>query len=371
MNKFTLAPCVSLACICLFSLAGCSESPNDGMIPSAGGTSGSGGLSAASGGASVGGTGPSGGSSQSGGTGGASFSGGASSGGSHSTGGSLSSGGAPSGGASSDGGTNSGGASSGGGTGGSSEGPTLPPVTDYSEPGPFETVVETSKGPGNGYTIVRPVTLGEDGFLHAPIIFGPGIGQGVNVHTTMLRNFASHGFIVVGTPVLSGGPGDAGNRQKMQDGLDWIVAQHSTAGIYEGNVWIDHAVSMGFSVGGTAAVEIGGDEAVITIVSIHGHSASAELHGTMLQTTGTGDTVGMPLQQQTYDASEVPTFLATLTGANHGYIEQNGGGEERPAIVAWMRYWVYGDLGAEDFFFGNDCRLCKSPWENPKRKNWD
>jgi hypothetical protein len=63
--------------------------------------------------------------------------------------------------------------------------------------------------------------------------------------------------------------------------------------------------------------------------------------------------------------------LATLTGASHGYIEQAGGGEERPAILAWMRYWIYGDTGAEHFFFGDDCVLCMAPWENPQRKNWD
>ncbi|OQX67186.1 MAG: alpha/beta hydrolase [Sorangiineae bacterium NIC37A_2] len=207
--------------------------------------------------------------------------------------------------------------------------------------------------------------------MHAPIIFGPGIGQQVSVHNTMLRNFASHGFVVVGSPVLSGGPGDAGNRMKMQDGLRWILEENDKAGSkYEGKIWADRAVSMGFSVGGTAAVQVGGDPAVLTVVSIHGHTAEADLRGTMLQTTGTKDTVGMPLQQATYDRSKVPTFLATLTDAPHGYIEQNGGGEERPAIVAWMRYWIYGDTGAEKYFFGDDCVLCRPPWENPQRKNW-
>jgi hypothetical protein len=68
--------------------------------------------------------------------------------------------------------------------------------------------------------------------------------------------------------------------------------------------------------------------------------------------------------------SQVQTFLATLTGAPHAYIEQNGGGEQRPAIVAWMRYWIYGDMGARHYFFGDDCVLCTSPWEDPQRKNW-
>ena len=249
-------------------------------------------------------------------------------------------------------------------------GPTLPPVTDYTKSGPFETTTDRNVGPGGTYTVFRPSTLGEGGFLHAPIVFGPGIGQQVTVHTTMLTNFASHGFVVVGCPVLNGGPGDAANRKTMQDGLDWIVAQNSMAGIYQGKLYADHAVSMGFSVGGTSAVEIGGDEAVALTVSIHGHKASAALHGPLLQTTGTQDTVGMPLQQQTYDQSQVQTFLGTLTGAPHQYIESNGGGEERPAILAWMRLFIYRDEGARRYFYGDDCVLCEAPWENPQRKAW-
>jgi hypothetical protein len=263
-----------------------------------------------------------------------------------------------------------GGAAGSAGAAGAAGGPMLPPITDYEAEGPFEVTVDREVGPGDDYTVFRPTTLGEDGFLHAPIVFGPGIGQQVSVHTIMLTNFASHGFVVVGTPVLEGGPGDDANLAKMRDGLDWIVEQNAMAGLYQGKLWVDHAISMGFSVGGTSAVELGGHEAVATVVSIHGHRATASLHGPMLQTTGTLDTVGLPLQQATYDMSQVQTFLATLTGANHPYIERDGGGDERPAILAWMRYWIYGDMGARNYFFGNDCVLCKAPWENPQRKNW-
>jgi hypothetical protein len=287
-------------------------------------------------------------------------------------GGPTASGGSGSGGApTASGGSGSGGAPmASGGSEASGGGPTLPPTDDYSALGPYPTTTETGVGPDQGYKVYRPSTLGEDGFLHAPIIFGPGIGQSVSVHDDMLTNFASHGFVVVGTPVLEQGPGGAENRQKLLDGLHWILEQNELPGMYQGVLWTDHAISMGFSVGGTSAVEVGGEESIVTVVSIHGHTASAELHGTMLQTTATGDGVGLPLQQNTYDASEVPTFMATLTGGSHSYIEQNGGGEERPAIVAWMRYWVYGDEGASDYFFGDDCRLCQAPWENPQRKNW-
>jgi hypothetical protein len=350
-------------------LSSCSSESDE---PAPGADAGTGGSSATSG---------AGGTAVSGGTGGAGAAGAASGGtaGTSGAGGSAgssatsgSSGGGAGGSSAGDGGSggSSGGSGGSAGSGGAANGPTLPPITDYTQKGPFDTVVEKEVGPNKGYTVFRPEPLGEDGFLHAPIIFGPGIGQSVNVHTTMLTNFASHGFVVVGTPVLNGGPGNANNLKSMEDGLDWIIEQNSTPGIYQGKLWVDHVVSMGFSVGGTAAVQLGGHEAIATVVSIHGHTASAALHGPMLQTTGTLDTVGMPLQQATYDMSQVQTFLATLTGAPHAYIESNGGGEERPAIVAWIRYWIYGDMGAKGFFFGDDCVLCKAPWENPQRKNW-
>ena len=257
-----------------------------------------------------------------------------------------------------------------GGAMGGAGGSPLPPVTDYSAPGPFTTTTDRNVGPGGTYTVYRPQTLGQNGFLHAPIIFGPGIGMQASQLSGLLLSFASHGFIVVGTPVLNGGPGAAANLQAMTDGLNWILAQNTTAGMYQGKVDVTHAVAMGYSVGGTSAVQLGGHAAVATTVSIHGHTATSNIHGPLLQTTGTGDTVGLPLQMMTYQMSQVQTFLGTVMGADHGYIQQNNGGVERPAIIAWMRYWIYNDTGAQRYFYGNDCVMCTSPWVNPQRKNW-
>lgn len=263
-----------------------------------------------------------------------------------------------------------------GGTGGdgtttsSTTGSPLPPTDDYSADGPFSTTVDANTGPGGNYTVYRPDPLGEDGFLHAPIIFGPGINMQVSAMAGLLTSFATHGFVVVGCNLLTGPPNDAGNRQAMLDGLDWIVAQNDEPGIYQGKLDVTHAVSMGYSVGGTAAVEVGAHEAVATTVSIHGHIATSALHGPMLQTSGTQDTVGLPMQQETFDNSEVQTFLGTVTNADHGYIQADNGGVQRPAIIAWMRYWIYNDTGAAHYFYGDDCVMCTAPWENPQRKNW-
>ncbi|WP_437547740.1 hypothetical protein WME97_47480 [Sorangium sp. So ce367] len=58
-------------------------------------------------------------------------------------------------------------------------------------------------------------------------------------------------------------------------------------------------------------------------------------------------------------------------GAEHGYITRDVGGVQRPAIVAWLRYWIYKDTGGKHYFYGDDCVMCASPWVNPQRKNWE
>jgi hypothetical protein len=246
----------------------------------------------------------------------------------------------------------------------------LPPVTDYTAPGPFRTVTEANVGPGGAYTIFRPETLGEDGFLHSPIIYGYGINGEIRYAGVFLLPLASHGFVIIGCNKLTGGPNSPANNTAMTNGLNWLLQQNNTPGSkYQGKLAVTRAASMGYSVGGTAAVDIGGHEAIRTVVSIHGHISKATLHGTLLQTTGTKDNVGLPMQQQTFANSKVQTFLGTVTNADHGYPGKDGG-VERPAILAWLRYWLYNDTGARHYFYGNDCVMCKAPWENPQRKNW-
>ncbi len=253
---------------------------------------------------------------------------------------------------------------------------TLPPTTNYAGFGPFTTISESNTGPDGTYTIVRPETLGKDGFVHAPIIFGPGIGGEVDSMMDLLKRIASHGFVIIGHR-LDGGPGNAENNRRMTAGLDWLIAQNSAAGsIFNGKLDVNHAASMGYSVGGTAAVDIGAHKAITTVVSIHGHSAKSELHGTVLLMGGTNDVMrdGQSWLAPTYEASQVQTFFALVDGANHGYparsVDGVQSGVEAPAMIAWLRYWLYNDQNAKRYFFGDDCVLCSAPWTKTQRKNW-
>jgi dienelactone hydrolase len=252
----------------------------------------------------------------------------------------------------------------------------LPPTSDYSASGPFATISEGNTGPDGTYTIVRPETLGKDGFRHAPIIFGPGIGGSMDSMMNLLQRIASHGFVIIGRR-LDGGPNNPENNRRMIAGLDWLIEQNTKAGsMFAGKLDVEHAASMGYSVGGTGAVDIGGHKAITTVVSIHGHSAKAELHGTLLLIGGSNDVMrdGKSWLAPTYEASQVQTFFSLVDGANHGYparsVDGVQAGVEAPAMIAWLRYWIYNDQAAKRYFFGDDCVMCKSPWTNTQRKNW-
>jgi dienelactone hydrolase len=254
----------------------------------------------------------------------------------------------------------------------------LPPTDDYTAPGPFEVEDESGTGPDGTYTIVRPETLGEDGFLHAPVIFGPGIGSAPSSMMNLLERIASHGFVII-SKQLDGGPNSSENNQRMTDGLDWLIAQNTVAGsVFEGKLDIMRAVSMGYSVGGTAAVDIGGHDPIVTAVAIHGHGAEPlqDATGTtFLLMGGTEDvTGGESWMVPTFEALEQQTFFSLVEGANHGYPGGSVGGVqagvEAPAMIAWIRYWVYNDQGAKKYFYGDDCIMCMSPWSDMQRKNW-
>jgi hypothetical protein len=125
-----------------------------------------------------------------------------------------------------------------------------------------------------------------------------------------------------------------------------------------------------------AAVDIGGHEAISTVVSIHGHSADAELHRTLLLLGRTNDVMrdGRSWLAPTHEASQVQTFFSLVEGANHGYIAGTAdgvpGGVETRAMIAWLRFWIYNDQEAKRYFYGDDCVMRASPWTDTQRKNW-
>jgi hypothetical protein len=255
----------------------------------------------------------------------------------------------------------------------------LPPITDYAQDGPFKTTKETSKGPGNGYTIFRPEPLGTDGFLHSPLVFGPGIGTaGATQYDTLLSHLASHGYVVIAVNSMTGGPGAAGNDTAMRSGLDWLIMQNGMAGAYQGKLAVERAITMGFSIGATSSVRISDHKAVITSVAIHGHQqmSTGKPHGPVLLLTGNGSTEIPAGPQATLQAiTSVPVILALFDGQRHVTVIQDQLARGKPEFVlitAWLRYWVNGDQAAKSHFWGASCQICSDPkWIVTKNAAWD
>jgi hypothetical protein len=248
-------------------------------------------------------------------------------------------------------------------------GQSLPAVTDYGANGPFATTTTTGTGPDGMYTMVRPTTLGDNGFKHPPATWGNGITTTPSLYPGLLGAIASHGIVIIAS--------DSSNvtAKLMTDGLNWLLAQNTTAGIFQGKLDTDCAISIGYSLGGGAATDTGSHPKVVTTVSFHGLPGnSAALHGPLLLFTSKKDdfVTADGFVTPNYNASTVQTFYATLVGAgDNGHLTPIfDAGPERAPAIAWLRLWVYGDQAAREYFYGDDCILCKDPWAMPQRKNW-
>lgn len=252
-------------------------------------------------------------------------------------------------------------------------GQSLPPVTDYTADGPFgPATVVTGSGPDGNYTMFKPANLGENGFKHPPTTWGNGITTMPSYYDGLLKTVASHGFVVIASNSTNV------TAQLMTTGLDWLVAQNDAAGDFQGKLDTKCLVTIGYSLGGGAAVGAGAHADVVATVSMHGVTGpSGSLHAPLLLFTSETDTFVTASQfvTPTYNSSAVQTFYATLTAAgdpqNKGHLIPLGFGDpERAPLVAWLRLWAYGDGGAKTFFYGDSCTLCTAPWTNPQRKNW-
>jgi len=248
----------------------------------------------------------------------------------------------------------------------SAPGKALPPVSDYTKKGPFTTTSTANVGPGNKYTIFRPEPLGADGFVHSPIIFGPGILTSASNYKVLLDHLASHGFVTISVNSMSGGPGDPGNLSAMTMGLDWIIAQNSTAGVFQGKLAVERAVTMGYSIGATASVQLSSHKAIATSVVIHGHNTSGNPHGPVLMITGTMDVID-DMRKTLTTLEEAPAVLVALPIGHLAVLtELSATGRYVAPITAWLRYWANGDQEAKRYFWGDSCEMCKSPWIPPE-----
>jgi hypothetical protein len=251
----------------------------------------------------------------------------------------------------------------------------LPPATDYGAPGPFNDVkMESNVGPSSNYTLFRPGdSLGRNGFKHPIVTWGNGITTVPGFYLSLLTQIASHGFVIIACNDTTA------ERPCLNAGLDWLVEQNQS-GAMAGKLDVTREATVGYSWGGGAAIDTANRPNVRATVSLHGmpprqSTAFDSMHSPLLLFTSTGDTFVSASGYVTpnYNKSKVQTFYATLNDstASHLYVIDLGGGakEEQAPTVAWLRMLACNDKQARAYFYGADCKLCKSPWTGQK-KSW-
>jgi hypothetical protein len=219
----------------------------------------------------------------------------------------------------------------------------------------------------------RPDNLAEVELCHPLITWGNGTGATPNMYGTLLKNFASHGFVVIAsnnTNVARGNPAP------MIVGVTWVLEQNDdpSSKLYH-RIDTTHIGATGHSQGAMATAQASGDSHITTSIPIEGASAQRNLHGPAMFFCGGQDTiVGCSGAQSALAAvTTLPAMYAELISVDHGSWMSRGStlSVADTTFTAWMRVHLMGDTALRSWFYGADCKLCTDSAWTIDRKNMD
>ncbi|MEW2077952.1 hypothetical protein AB0941_30880 [Streptomyces sp. NPDC013433] len=248
--------------------------------------------------------------------------------------------------------------------GGPTDPPTgsLPPVDDVTEPGPYAVTVDESAGPGDDGWLVYPADAGRDGVDHPVFVWGPGAGSDPADYEDMLRQWASHGFVVYSEVSSSNGA-------YMVDALDWLEDRNASPGspLY-GNLDISEVAFGGHSRGSLGTFDVADEPRLETTVHVAGGSFDGNgpdsLRNPALYIGGDEDFATANMERD-YTGTDVPVWFNVLDGTDHILATRNG----QHIITAWLRW----HLADEEFrrtpdFLSPGCAFCGLG--DVRYKNW-
>jgi len=248
--------------------------------------------------------------------------------------------------------------------------------------GPFAVTTENEVGPEAGeaedgvvpkFTMFRPTDMTESGLCHPLITWGNGTGSTPSMYGSLLKHFASHGFVVIGSNSKNVSRGDP---KPMNVGVTWVLEQNEDpSSVLYHHIDTAHIGATGHSQGAMATSQACGDAHITTCVPIEGASAQRNLHGPAMFFCGGQDTiVGCDGARSALAAvTDLPAMYASYLTVDHGSWLSFGNtrSEVETAITAWMRVHLMADESLRSWFYGASCGLCTdSAWEID-RKNMD
>jgi hypothetical protein len=256
--------------------------------------------------------------------------------------------------------------------------------TNASGSGPHAVVVETNADPGiSAGTIYRPADLG--GSEKYPIfVWGEGACSlnGLS-NVTAMAEIASHGYFVV----ADGTPNGTGNRTMDRSNLpamaapllayiDWAIGENEKAcSAYYHGLDTTKISSNGFSCGGLMSQATAADPRITTWgVTSSGMAGADQAFYDMIHTPvffvegGASDQAydGAKEGYQNISKLDVPVMWFSKDLGHGGDLTRAGGGDFTKLNLAWLNWWLKGDLTAtgKGLLVGAGCSYCNdSAWE--------
>jgi hypothetical protein len=238
----------------------------------------------------------------------------------------------------------------------------LPPVDDVTEPGPYAVTIDESAGPDGDGWLVYPADAGRDGVDHPVFVWGPGAGSDPAAYEDMLRQWASHGFVVYSE--VSSSSGDY-----MVDALDWLEDQNADprAPLYT-DLDLSEVAFGGHSRGSIGTFDVADDPRLETTVHVAGGSFDGNgpdsLRNPALYIGGDEDFATENVRRD-YTGTDVPVWFNVLDDTDHLLATRNG----QHIITSWLRW----HLADEEFrrtqdFLNPGCTFCDLG--EVQHKNW-
>ncbi|TDC57561.1 hypothetical protein E1281_04410 [Actinomadura sp. KC345] len=248
------------------------------------------------------------------------------------------------------------------GDGDAPPGGSLPPVDDVTEPGPYAVAVDESAGPGDDGWLVYPADAGRDGVDHPILVWGPGAGSDPADYEDMLRQWASHGFVVYSEVSSSDGG-------YMVDALDWLETRNASPAspLYQ-DLDTSEVAFGGHSRGSLGTFDVADEPRLATTVHVAGGSFDGggpdNLRRPALYIGGDDDFATGNMERD-YTNTDVPVWFNILDDTDHILATRNG----QHIITAWLR-WLLADeeFRRADDFLSSTCTFCDLG--DVRYKNW-
>jgi hypothetical protein len=233
-----------------------------------------------------------------------------------------------------------------------SPGGSLPPVSDVTRPGPYAVTIDQTAGPGDDGWLVYPTNAGQNGVDHPVLIWGPGAGSDPAAYEDMLRQWASHGFVVYSE--VSSSSGDY-----MVDALDWLEGENvrSSSPLYQ-DLDLSEVAFGGHSRGSIGTFDVATEPRLDTTIHVAGGSfdgnGPSNLRNPALYIGGDADFATSNVERD-YTNTRVPVWFNILDNTDHIAATRNA----QHIITAWLRW----RLADEEFrrtenFLRSDCTFC-------------